>query len=203
MAENCAAHGQKPHSNAPHATRKRRTIIACLPCRKRKLRCITFEQPPTNPCQRCARLNLACEYMSVNIAEALAESDPVQAPPASSLESTSAIAVPVDLSASHHSGNLAPRLPYTFPPPPGARPRYYGQSLPPLGAMEFGAGHPDLQFIGLGVNVGTGQFDPAEHVHVHASGYPPAVGYGMQTDGHRSYPHSYASGPREVDGVRA
>ncbi|KAJ7616541.1 hypothetical protein FB45DRAFT_1105764 [Roridomyces roridus] len=197
MAETWASHSQHPHHNAPHATKKRRTIIACLTCRKRKLRCITFEQPPTNPCQRCARLNLTCEYVSVSLADAEPSQDqiPVQAPRAGSLESTAATPTSIDFSAGHHGGNIAPPLPYTAPPPPGARPRYYGRALPPLGAsgssnpaMEFGTGHPDPQFLGLDVNTGTGQFNPAD-----ASGYPPTVGYGMQPDVHGSYPHS--SGP--------
>ncbi|KAJ7493955.1 hypothetical protein FB451DRAFT_1215760 [Mycena latifolia] len=49
---------------APFALKRRRTILACSHCRKRKIRCITTEQPPTNPCARCKKRNLCCEYVA-------------------------------------------------------------------------------------------------------------------------------------------
>ncbi|KAJ7685928.1 hypothetical protein B0H17DRAFT_1072941 [Mycena rosella] len=49
---------------APFALKRRRTILACSHCRKRKIRCITTEQPPKNPCARCARRHLPCEYIA-------------------------------------------------------------------------------------------------------------------------------------------
>ncbi|KAJ7662434.1 hypothetical protein B0H17DRAFT_1185040 [Mycena rosella] len=46
-------------------TKKRRVIIACTNCRGRKVRCLTSEDPPQNPCQRCAKKGLSCEYITV------------------------------------------------------------------------------------------------------------------------------------------
>ncbi|KAJ7609718.1 hypothetical protein DFH06DRAFT_1374930 [Mycena polygramma] len=46
--------------------RHRRTIIACSYCRRRKIRCVTTEQPPTNPCAYCTRKGLTCEYVGAD-----------------------------------------------------------------------------------------------------------------------------------------
>ncbi|KAJ7055735.1 hypothetical protein C8F01DRAFT_445330 [Mycena amicta] len=43
----------------------RRVIIACTHCRKRKVRCLTKEESPVNPCQRCLENGLRCEYLTV------------------------------------------------------------------------------------------------------------------------------------------
>ncbi|KIK65358.1 hypothetical protein GYMLUDRAFT_82608 [Collybiopsis luxurians FD-317 M1] len=51
-------------SNSP-ATRRRRAQIACRNCRKRKIKCVTNEEPPHNPCERCRRKGLTCEYVAV------------------------------------------------------------------------------------------------------------------------------------------
>ncbi|KAF5393706.1 hypothetical protein D9757_000110 [Collybiopsis confluens] len=51
-------------SNSP-ATRRRRAQIACKNCRKRKIKCVTNEEPPHNPCERCRRKGLTCEYVAV------------------------------------------------------------------------------------------------------------------------------------------
>ncbi|KAJ7026782.1 hypothetical protein C8F04DRAFT_1296110 [Mycena alexandri] len=44
---------------------RRRNIIACTNCRKRKIRCLTPEEPPENPCERCVKRGLRCEYITV------------------------------------------------------------------------------------------------------------------------------------------
>ncbi|KAJ6550418.1 hypothetical protein DFH09DRAFT_1086683 [Mycena vulgaris] len=46
-------------------TKRRRVIVACTNCRGRKVRCLTSEDPPQSPCQRCAKKGLACEYVTV------------------------------------------------------------------------------------------------------------------------------------------
>ncbi|KAJ7263081.1 hypothetical protein C8J57DRAFT_1470985 [Mycena rebaudengoi] len=64
------------HSNSPpqplldsqallFAVARRRAVIACSNCRKRKVRCVTSEKPPQNPCERCTRRRLACQYVTV------------------------------------------------------------------------------------------------------------------------------------------
>ncbi|KAJ8086513.1 hypothetical protein PM082_005336 [Marasmius tenuissimus] len=39
--------------------------MACRNCRKRKIKCVTNEDPPHNPCERCTRKGLHCEYVAV------------------------------------------------------------------------------------------------------------------------------------------
>jgi hypothetical protein len=78
---------QSQRSSPPSAlsNRRRRAPIACRLCRKRKikvrppfsisfpysiidntiLQCITDENPPHGPCERCTRKNLTCEYVPV------------------------------------------------------------------------------------------------------------------------------------------
>ncbi|KAK7038441.1 hypothetical protein R3P38DRAFT_544921 [Favolaschia claudopus] len=46
--------------------KRRRTIIACVHCRRRKIRCITTENPPKNPCAYCVRKRLTCEYVAAS-----------------------------------------------------------------------------------------------------------------------------------------
>ncbi|KAF7351704.1 C6 finger domain [Mycena sanguinolenta] len=66
-----------PHlSNAPFAQQRRRTIMACVNCRKRKMRCITTEQPPKNPCARCTKKGLPCEYVAADNDEDNQSPDP-------------------------------------------------------------------------------------------------------------------------------
>ncbi|KAJ7731924.1 hypothetical protein DFH07DRAFT_781093 [Mycena maculata] len=44
---------------------RRRVITACTYCRKRKIRCLTWEEPPKNPCERCTKKGLKCEYITI------------------------------------------------------------------------------------------------------------------------------------------
>ncbi|KAK7061643.1 hypothetical protein R3P38DRAFT_3166623 [Favolaschia claudopus] len=45
--------------------RRRRAMIACSNCRRRKIKCVTTEEPPRKPCQRCTKRGLVCEYVAV------------------------------------------------------------------------------------------------------------------------------------------
>ncbi|KAJ6549987.1 hypothetical protein B0H19DRAFT_1073884 [Mycena capillaripes] len=49
---------------------RRRVIIACTNCRKRKIRCLTPEETPVNPCDRCTKKGLKCEYITISNQEA-------------------------------------------------------------------------------------------------------------------------------------
>ncbi|KAJ7064312.1 hypothetical protein C8F01DRAFT_1250560 [Mycena amicta] len=46
-------------------TKRRRSIIACTNCRKRKTRCFSTEEFPENPCERCAEKGLKCRYTTI------------------------------------------------------------------------------------------------------------------------------------------
>ncbi|KAF7313699.1 C6 finger domain [Mycena chlorophos] len=52
-------------SAAVLSSRRRRAMIACTNCRRRKIKCVTTEEPPRHPCQRCTKRGLSCEYVSV------------------------------------------------------------------------------------------------------------------------------------------
>ncbi|KAJ7301498.1 hypothetical protein DFH08DRAFT_102301 [Mycena albidolilacea] len=57
---------RKPQPISSLVKRRRRTIMACSNCRRRKIRCLTSEQPPRNPCTYCQRKRLDCEYLAVD-----------------------------------------------------------------------------------------------------------------------------------------
>ncbi|KAJ7499009.1 hypothetical protein FB451DRAFT_1384756 [Mycena latifolia] len=61
--------------------RRRRAMIACTNCRKRKIKCVTSEEPPRNPCARCTKRSLPCEYVSVE--EDSPTESPLSLPPGS------------------------------------------------------------------------------------------------------------------------
>ncbi|KAJ7115722.1 hypothetical protein C8R44DRAFT_739471 [Mycena epipterygia] len=44
---------------------RRRVVLACTNCRRRKIRCLTSEDPSKNPCERCVKKGLKCEYLRV------------------------------------------------------------------------------------------------------------------------------------------
>ncbi|KAF7314059.1 Zn(2)-C6 fungal-type domain-containing protein [Mycena chlorophos] len=47
-------------------TKRRRSIIACTNCRKRKTRCFSTEDFPENPCERCDEKGLKCRYETIS-----------------------------------------------------------------------------------------------------------------------------------------
>ncbi|KAJ7857211.1 hypothetical protein B0H13DRAFT_1902341 [Mycena leptocephala] len=126
------ASGQQSRHPAPFALKRRRTLMACLNCRKRKMRCITTEQPPRNPCARCTKKHLHCEYVSATEQDGYISSPQMPeadfpSPSSSAMSSPSASGTPPPAhpipSSSRESGVAAPSLPYTGPPPANRRPR--------------------------------------------------------------------------------
>ncbi|KAJ7104886.1 hypothetical protein C8R44DRAFT_746146 [Mycena epipterygia] len=51
-------------SESESFNRRRRVYIACLNCRKRKIKCLN-EESLQRPCERCIRKGLICEYIPV------------------------------------------------------------------------------------------------------------------------------------------
>ncbi|KAJ7323856.1 hypothetical protein DFH08DRAFT_1028670 [Mycena albidolilacea] len=116
-------------ASMPIPLNRRRTMIACNSCRRRKIRCITSEQPPTNPCTYCKRKGFNCEYVVVSSADRgstsqddLAASPPdVESwkPPRTSANFTSTPSSPSSPSNSRHHTQSRPgstRSSPTFPP---------------------------------------------------------------------------------------
>ncbi|KAJ7662819.1 hypothetical protein DFH06DRAFT_1397090 [Mycena polygramma] len=145
-ARQAAQQSQHPDS-APYALKRRRTIMACVNCRKRKIRCITTEQPPTNPCARCTKKRIPCEYVAVPEPEWYSASSPSpQTPefPASAGDTSASPSpwTPPPLSPPpSQAPSLVPHLPYTAPPA-GHRPRYAGGRYPDL-ALGHQSSQPD------------------------------------------------------------
>ncbi|KAJ7890268.1 hypothetical protein B0H13DRAFT_1887655 [Mycena leptocephala] len=57
-------------------TKRRRVDVACAHCRRRKVKCTTTESPPSSPCERCTKMGLSCEYVSVATQCAQSRSSP-------------------------------------------------------------------------------------------------------------------------------
>ncbi|KAJ6598275.1 hypothetical protein DFH09DRAFT_1304081 [Mycena vulgaris] len=62
----------------PSSRGHRRGRIACLNCRKRKIKCVTADDHPHSPCKRCSQYGSPCEFVSVSEEEA---SSPEPPPP--------------------------------------------------------------------------------------------------------------------------
>ncbi|KAJ7018422.1 hypothetical protein C8F04DRAFT_1328189 [Mycena alexandri] len=124
---------------APFATQRRRTIIACKTCRRKKQRCVTSEHPPTNPCARCERKNLTCEYVSLasEAGEFLTDTPVLRFSPMPPLQRVPQAPQYAPVPPTSGSGKFPPPLPYTTPPPANHRPRY-----------SAGAEYPDLTLSG-------------------------------------------------------
>ncbi|KAF8205389.1 hypothetical protein K438DRAFT_536507 [Mycena galopus ATCC 62051] len=46
-------------------TKRKRVNLACVNCRKRKVKCTTSDVSPYTPCGRCTKMSLTCTYLSV------------------------------------------------------------------------------------------------------------------------------------------
>ncbi|KAJ7771301.1 hypothetical protein DFH07DRAFT_953470 [Mycena maculata] len=128
------------HPPARSTAKRRRTIMACTNCRQRKVKCITTEQPPKDPCARCTRNQLTCEYVSMVEQEEYLISA-TQTPEFPNMGPTPSLTwLPPTMAHNGLQGHgMAPRLPYTGPPPAGRRPRYSNQSI-----SGVPGGYPDL-----------------------------------------------------------
>ncbi|KAF8206836.1 hypothetical protein K438DRAFT_2013892 [Mycena galopus ATCC 62051] len=54
-----------PRFIPPPLLTRRRVIIACTNCRKRKIRCLNAEDMPSKPCDRCTTKGLDCRYVTI------------------------------------------------------------------------------------------------------------------------------------------
>ncbi|KAJ6534124.1 hypothetical protein B0H19DRAFT_1271866 [Mycena capillaripes] len=133
---------QQSQRSAPSMIRRRRTLMACVCCRKRKIRCLTSEQPPVNPCARCTRKKLPCEYVSASEPDHYSSSSSSpQTPefpsgdfPVSTPSPSPWTAPPPSPNPRIQQGGRTVRpVPYIVPPPTHYHPRYAGAHYPGLG----------------------------------------------------------------------
>ncbi|KAF8144558.1 hypothetical protein K438DRAFT_1782748 [Mycena galopus ATCC 62051] len=68
----------------PIPEKRTRVYIACMTCRRRKTKCETNH--PGNPCKRCSRRGLACEYISIR--DELGQLNSARTPAASGYDSS-------------------------------------------------------------------------------------------------------------------
>ncbi|KAJ7162665.1 hypothetical protein C8R43DRAFT_1123350 [Mycena crocata] len=136
-------------TNAPFALKPRRTVMACSNCRKRKIRCITPEQPPKNPCARCVKRGFTCEYVAAPEPDYYSGSHSQSPPdhnytppdppdPAPAHTSTPTWHMPATTSSFFQGP-----LPYTGPPPLDRVPRFSGSNYPDLSLQ----GAPQSQYV--------------------------------------------------------
>ncbi|KAJ7473267.1 hypothetical protein FB451DRAFT_1174918 [Mycena latifolia] len=62
------SHQSPPEQTPASSSARKRIYVACLHCRKRKIKCITASE--SEPCERCARRGLECEYLPVSVEQA-------------------------------------------------------------------------------------------------------------------------------------
>ncbi|KAJ6579233.1 hypothetical protein DFH09DRAFT_339250 [Mycena vulgaris] len=139
---------------APFIALRRRTILACSNCRKRKIRCITTEQPPKNPCARCVKKHLPCEYVAAPEPDYSSSTSASQTPefPISDLPhadtGSGPSPPPMEWNQPITSQNFArgrggaPPLPYTGPPPAIRTPTGWRYSPPSRQGPNLPAMHP-------------------------------------------------------------
>ncbi|KAJ7478261.1 hypothetical protein FB451DRAFT_1172598 [Mycena latifolia] len=205
MASAHSSQNQPPA--APFAiSMRRRTILACSNCRRRKIRCITTEQPPKNPCARCVKKGLACEYVAAPEAEEQATStsrpqtpDTSGAPREYARASSGHSNTPMNPAAfsGGRGHGAAPPLPYTGPPPVTRTPTGWGYVPPSLRGPNYpGAANSRAS------TSGTGSHQPYAHPRYYpgaqapsqyAPGYPnpgydPQYQYNMAAPGYGSQP---------------
>ncbi|KAJ7112287.1 hypothetical protein C8R44DRAFT_741976 [Mycena epipterygia] len=119
---------RNPQDSVPFRSRPRRTLVACSNCRRLKRKCITKERLTRNPCARCTKRGLPCEYIAV--AEQEKSSPDIRplelAGPAWELPEFGANSA--DL---WRGAQRPPPLPYTGPPPLNQLLRYSSAHIPP------------------------------------------------------------------------
>ncbi|KAJ6532170.1 hypothetical protein DFH09DRAFT_1408832 [Mycena vulgaris] len=139
MATSNPSHESQQHP-APFAVMRRRTVMACSNCRKRKIKvginrlksmpspehisqCKTMEQPSKNPCARCAKKGLTCEYVAApepayySMSRPQTPERPVQDLPDAGLSTPQMRWTPPTTPPNFSQGRGGAPLPYTGPPP--------------------------------------------------------------------------------------
>ncbi|KAJ7779748.1 hypothetical protein B0H16DRAFT_724882, partial [Mycena metata] len=151
------APGNSSQRPAPLNLIRRRTLIACLNCRKRKLRCIPAEQTPNGPCTRCLKRGLQCEYVATT--ESNSPHTPEYSP--TDIQHSQIVPRPSPPNSSYGHG-AAPPLPYTLPPARNNPPRYSDGRYPDLSTNQQ---HPNYPAPGSSRPAMHGTYAPANPAH--------------------------------------
>ncbi|KAJ7662555.1 hypothetical protein DFH06DRAFT_1324921 [Mycena polygramma] len=195
MSTSNSSAARNSKSDAPFALQRRRTLLACTNCRRRKMRCITTEQPPKNPCARCTKKGLTCEYVAADQDEYSPEL-PTSSLPQPATRSGHGASNPTRTNQpmpppSNFSLGLgpAPPLPYTGPPPPFQRPRYSGTQYPDLSLQGSDQQNPSSQHYSAQATQG---YDPqSAQVYQYINPGILTQQHGAQQPGSGGYPAGY------------
>ncbi|KAJ7493909.1 hypothetical protein FB451DRAFT_1360565 [Mycena latifolia] len=168
--------GDSPQDSSPLRIKQRRAAMACTNCRRRKVRCLTTEWFPTQPCERCRRKRLTCEYLRVAEEEQHSNS----ASPSSDIFLSDlpevggmpmASTPPIPAPNSSRELGSAPPLPYTGPPPLNRPLRgvpYYDPVLPAAHRPSMQPAYLNPYFTGRSA----GAVDPRYSASSSHSRYP-------------------------------
>lgn len=52
-------------SSSKPVAKRRRAYVACVTCRKRKIKCVTASDADDDPCTRCKKKGIPCEFIAV------------------------------------------------------------------------------------------------------------------------------------------
>ncbi|KAJ7023076.1 hypothetical protein C8F04DRAFT_1271811 [Mycena alexandri] len=106
---------------ASQSSQRKRIYLACVNCRRRKVRCITTGDSPDTPCQRCVKHGLICDYVPVSLER---EKSLFDIPPGEGSNSTHSPTMPPSWSqAPPHNGTYG-RSNYAPPSVPHFNPGY-------------------------------------------------------------------------------
>ncbi|KAJ7485919.1 hypothetical protein FB451DRAFT_1433020 [Mycena latifolia] len=59
------SHSSTPANLSKVFTKRRRAYVACVACRKRKIKCVTASDADYDPCTRCKQKGIQCEFTAV------------------------------------------------------------------------------------------------------------------------------------------
>ncbi|KAJ7937140.1 hypothetical protein B0H13DRAFT_199951 [Mycena leptocephala] len=150
-------------SSAALLNRRRRAMIACTNCRRRKIKCVTTEEPPRHPCARCTKRSLSCEYVAV-------DED-----------------YPTTPTTPEHAGSQLPSPPY-----PNGAPRYTTPGVPPSGYSTYppqqhvpwnpsAPSQPAYPaYLGHPTYTPSHTYAPGHNPYGPPQGYPPQYGFSSQ-----------------------
>ncbi|KAJ6570866.1 hypothetical protein DFH09DRAFT_1079848 [Mycena vulgaris] len=144
MASSNPVKKAQPHAAAFIAL-GRRTIVACSNCRKGKIRCLTTEQPPKNPCARCVKKHLPCEYPEPDYSSSSTSQTsefPISDLPHAGSGAPTRGTPPMTPPSFAGGRSMAPPLPYTGPPPVTRTPTGWRYGPPSQHGLTAPAMHP-------------------------------------------------------------
>ncbi|KAJ7616724.1 hypothetical protein B0H17DRAFT_1220235 [Mycena rosella] len=136
--------------------KRRRTYVACLTCRKRKIKariclCVTFSDADSRPCTRCAQRGIPCEYAPVQSAngDSGTSSPEPQAPPCASVwtDNSEHGIVPPCAEIAGHVNHWSRGSTRSLAPRPQPYPRPYRPNVGTTGETELPRARPPPPFI--------------------------------------------------------